>query len=389
MISLPADIDIAQAKYPAVYEQAKIALASCEKLDECKEFADKAEAIASYAKMANDNGLRVIADRIQARAVRRMGELLKEVDGSTRNKDATAPVGDEGALITQKQVADAAGVSDHQRVQAVRVANVPEEKFEAAIEARKPATVTKLAEMGTRTRAKPTDEEPVAEGYLRFKKGTLYKRPNPPRITPEMEELARQHTKSVFHAPLPGKTSPSAKDEEVQDNDLSLCRLIELMIEKSKSGGEFSKRIPNDVIFSDRDLGKLLKALETLKSDMTARLRAAKDEAQTVETAPTAPESPVRLSNGTSRPAAAAREKTSFERLAGQTEVSLEAGIDETLGQRPSLNEANSLAQHNHDKRVKAGAAPAPEKPPTSPATPTDDGLDIPTFLDRRSELSS
>jgi hypothetical protein len=233
MISLPADIDIAQAKYPAVYEQAKIALASCEKLDECKEFADKAEAIASYAKMANDNGLRVIADRIQARAVRRMGELLKEVDGSTRNKDATAPVGDEGALITQKQVADAAGVSDHQRVQAVRVANVPEERFEAAIEARKPASVTKLAEMGTRTRAKPTDEEPVREGYLRSK-------PNPPRITPEMEALARQHTKSVFHAPLPGKTSPSAKEEEVQDSDLSLCRLIELMIEKSKSGGEFS-----------------------------------------------------------------------------------------------------------------------------------------------------
>ncbi len=63
-----------------------------------------------------------------------MGELLKQFDGSTRNKDAAAPVGSEGALITQKQVAEAARISDHQRVQAVRVANVPAEKFEAAIE---------------------------------------------------------------------------------------------------------------------------------------------------------------------------------------------------------------------------------------------------------------
>jgi hypothetical protein len=200
------------------------------------------------------------------------------------------------------------------------------------------------------------------------------------------------------------------------------------------------------VIFSDRDLGKLLKALESLKSDMTARLRAAKDEAQTVETVP---ESPARLSNGTSPAAAAAREKTSYERLPGQTEMLLEAGskdncgdlvwtaddvpltidgidyhaheavtalgtywisintslddskvtgyslgflaagteIDETIGQRPVLNEAKSLAQRDHDKRVKAGAAAAREKPPTSPATANEDGLDIPTFLDRRSGL--
>jgi hypothetical protein len=156
-MSLPSNVDIAAARLPAAYEHAKAALASCEKVDETKEWASKAEALAAYAKMADDDSLRQMADRIQARAVRRMGELLKQFDGSTRNKDATAPIGNEGALITQKQVADAAGVSDHQRVQAVRVANVPEEKFEAAIEAEKPATITTLAEMGRQIRSVPED----------------------------------------------------------------------------------------------------------------------------------------------------------------------------------------------------------------------------------------
>jgi hypothetical protein len=86
--------------------------------------------------------LRQLSDRIQGRAVRRAGELLKQFNGKGHNQHTEHY---EGALITQKHAADAAGMSDHQRVQAVRVANVPAEKFEAPIEAEKPATVTALA----------------------------------------------------------------------------------------------------------------------------------------------------------------------------------------------------------------------------------------------------
>jgi hypothetical protein len=50
-------------------------------------------------------------------------------------------------------MADRAGISKHQQVQAVRVANIPEEKFEAAVEAEKPGTVTALAEMGKQVRS--------------------------------------------------------------------------------------------------------------------------------------------------------------------------------------------------------------------------------------------
>ncbi len=68
---------ISDARLPASYERAKSALAECSRIDECKEWADKAEALASYAKQAKDDGLRILADRIQARAINRCGELLK------------------------------------------------------------------------------------------------------------------------------------------------------------------------------------------------------------------------------------------------------------------------------------------------------------------------
>lgn len=142
MNPLPTNIEIASARLPESYEQAKLALASCASIDECNEWANKAEALASYAKMADDDSLRQLADRIQPRAVRRMGELLKQ--GNNQHK--------EGDLPTQKEAADAAGISEHQRKQAVRVANVPAEQFDAAVEGDKPATVTALAEMGRKVR---------------------------------------------------------------------------------------------------------------------------------------------------------------------------------------------------------------------------------------------
>jgi hypothetical protein len=54
------------------------------RIDECKTWADKTEALASAscAKQANDNELRKMADRIQGRAVRRSGELLQEIEGA-------------------------------------------------------------------------------------------------------------------------------------------------------------------------------------------------------------------------------------------------------------------------------------------------------------------
>lgn len=70
--ALPANISIAHARLPRSYEAAKSALANCVSLDECMDWANKAEALASYAKQADDDTLEKTARRIRARAIRRV-----------------------------------------------------------------------------------------------------------------------------------------------------------------------------------------------------------------------------------------------------------------------------------------------------------------------------
>jgi hypothetical protein len=90
-------------------------------------FADtKVEALASYAKMAEDDSVRVMAYHIQARAVCRMGELLKQFDDRWRPAENSVVT---HTNLSQRQVAEQAGISKHQQTQAVRVANVPEEEI--------------------------------------------------------------------------------------------------------------------------------------------------------------------------------------------------------------------------------------------------------------------
>jgi hypothetical protein len=47
-ITVPANISTSKAKLPRNYEEAKTAIASCYKIDECLNWADKAAALASY-----------------------------------------------------------------------------------------------------------------------------------------------------------------------------------------------------------------------------------------------------------------------------------------------------------------------------------------------------
>jgi hypothetical protein len=49
-----------------------------------------------------------------------------------------------------RALAEAAGLSRHQRKQALRVANIPHDVFERLIESDHPPTVTALARLGTR-----------------------------------------------------------------------------------------------------------------------------------------------------------------------------------------------------------------------------------------------
>src|SRR6516225_10523232 len=128
---LPAEMArlVNTAQLPQLYEQAKNALAECEKLDECAEWADKAAAIASYAQQADDAELENCARRIRARAVRRCGELLRAFDARGRGK-SEAPL----VFKSRTAVAQEAGLTDYKRRTAVNIADIPIDEFDAAIE---------------------------------------------------------------------------------------------------------------------------------------------------------------------------------------------------------------------------------------------------------------
>ena len=142
--------EISSAKFPATYAAAKAALSECTKIDECHNWANKAEALASYARQAEDDELRKMADRIQARAIRRCGELLREIKDS-RGANQNIREGDHPKVLTRKDAAADAGLSEHQRKTALRIANLPEKEFDAAVESDSPPTVTALAEEGRQT----------------------------------------------------------------------------------------------------------------------------------------------------------------------------------------------------------------------------------------------
>ncbi|MHB1870903.1 MAG: hypothetical protein ACYCT1_08620 [Steroidobacteraceae bacterium] len=152
--NLPAAVD---ARLPVTYEAAQKALAECSRIDECRDWSDKAAALASYARQAKDNTLHNLALRIQARAQRRMGELLKQIP-SAQGANLTA-AGRAGAVpISREAAARDAGLSERQRKTAIRMASIPAADFDGAVESPEPPTVTELARMGTSS--KPAATEP-------------------------------------------------------------------------------------------------------------------------------------------------------------------------------------------------------------------------------------
>lgn len=148
-----ARLDTVNARLPQTYEAARQALAECTRIDECRDWANKAEAMASYARQADDDTLYKFARRIQGRAVRRVGELLKHFQ-SPGGRPSKTPVGTHPSFPpSQRQAAADAGMSEHQEKTAVRVANIPAAEFDAAMESDNPPSVTALADL--RSTARP------------------------------------------------------------------------------------------------------------------------------------------------------------------------------------------------------------------------------------------
>src|SRR5260370_38737707 len=90
---------------------------------------------ASYARQADDDSLLKTVTRIKARAIRRCGELLREIEpakGGARGNAATGPR--RPVAATRTSAAEDARLSERQRKTARRVANLPPLAFEALID---------------------------------------------------------------------------------------------------------------------------------------------------------------------------------------------------------------------------------------------------------------
>jgi hypothetical protein len=146
---------IDDAPLPERYERAKAALADCDNLDECLQWVDKHVALASYAKQARDERLLAYAERIRLRVERRAGELLLQLDKRKPGPKSELNAA-EGIKLSRDTLAKNAGLSRKQAITAMRVANVSPERFDELVEQpKRPATLTKIAEEGTRKRLDP------------------------------------------------------------------------------------------------------------------------------------------------------------------------------------------------------------------------------------------
>ena len=201
--AVPAVMNAAIARLPQTYENAKTALANCAQLDECQDWADKAAALASYAKQANDDEMMKMAVRIRDRAIRRAGELLKQIEPQSGKRTDIEPSDGGDSRLTRTEAARKAGMSERQQVTAIRVANVPAADFEKQVESPNPPTVTKLAEQGK----KPA---PAPKSVIDLKGRDPAEFNRSMHFIAEFEDYAKTISKFDLDTILPGLTPDEA-----------------------------------------------------------------------------------------------------------------------------------------------------------------------------------
>lgn len=99
-----------------------------------------------HARWSEMDAERVAAEaRIRARAIRRAGELLRQIEPRPGARTDIEP---DAAADTRSDAAREAGMSKRQQNTATRIANVPEADFEAQVESDRPPTLSQLAQQG-------------------------------------------------------------------------------------------------------------------------------------------------------------------------------------------------------------------------------------------------
>lgn len=120
------------------YEAARAALAAAHRVDEVKNIRDKAEAMAAYARQAKDTDLIQKATEIKVRAERRCGELLRATAANGQRATKTSgPPRHVSNDATHAATLAGMGLTRDESSRYQRLADMPAEHFEAAVETAK------------------------------------------------------------------------------------------------------------------------------------------------------------------------------------------------------------------------------------------------------------
>lgn len=184
------------------YEAACYAIAECVRVDEVKEWADKAAAMQAYGRMAQDQTLQAQAAEIRIRAERRLGELLagQKTEGGLSRGAAGAginqhtPAEVRSSQTTAPTLADA-GISKDLSSRAQKLAAVPEQEFEAALAAKRERDLkdgarvsARLEAAGAKVLKQAAKETPASSGPVE---------PSEPTMAEKMAELVRERDAAV------------------------------------------------------------------------------------------------------------------------------------------------------------------------------------------------
>jgi N6-adenosine-specific RNA methylase IME4 len=142
------------------YEAARRALAEAHRVDEVTVIKDKAEALRLYARQRADNALETMAAEIKLRAIRRIGELSRELEkaeGFKGNQHAEV-VPTSGKNLKSQLLRDA-GLSTSTAHRCEQIAEIPAKEFERYIETktarRQPVSSKELTQvLGRKVRRK-------------------------------------------------------------------------------------------------------------------------------------------------------------------------------------------------------------------------------------------
>ncbi|MER8373699.1 hypothetical protein [Mesorhizobium sp. M1406] len=125
------------------------ALARCVRVDECRHWSAKAQALASYARQMNDESLFRAARRIQDRAMIRSGELLAEIEAENGKRTDLEPISTKETGSPRQQAAKEAGFSPKQAADAIAAARVLADEADALIESDDLPTASRPPRVGT------------------------------------------------------------------------------------------------------------------------------------------------------------------------------------------------------------------------------------------------